>query len=872
MTILTATQRAARSLRRAYDAAQTASGCALWTPPAIFALDTWLPTLWNRMLLEGNESRLLLNRTQEHGLWRGIIAADREVSGLRSVDTLADLAAGAWQLLCLHNGRARLRDFGVSTDARALERWARHFERLCARSGYLAVAQLPEALTAALAQGNLRAPDLGLALVDFDSHAPALTRLFESVRQAGFAVETIQTACTPHSSGLLATSDDQGELRAAARWAAELLQRSSDSSIAVVVPNLADRRDQIERVFAECLGDAAAFEFSLGRPLAETAPVATALNLLRWTLTPLQLEEISALLLSPFFGATTPTDALAAAEFDAFELRRASLLRPELTLNAAMDLIGASKRRTERLAPLLRRLRSMYRTAASEEIASGSTQSHAGWADAFRNVLDSAGWTRVAEADSLNFQARRRWESALDELATLDFDGSLTTAAAALQTLTRIARKAIFAPESRNARIQIVGPLEPGAVPFDALWFVGADDRGWPSMASTNPLIPWQIQRELGISGADAARDAATAQRLTSRLANSAAEVVFSFARHSEEGERRPSPLLQGLGLAALPEPQPALHQALAFAAFADEEPLPPLPEGITHGGSRLLELQAACAFRAFAELRLASSEPGGREPGMDARDRGIHVHSIMQAFWAQVQSQEALRDLTLAQRETLLDTCIEPALARAVRSARTPWDEAYLNVQRRRLRALLHPWLDFELSRPPFVVLQQEQKTEVEIGPLRLELRADRIDETGGGRLILDYKTGSAAPTQWLSDRPDAPQLPLYAILGKPGELGGVAFALLRAGDDLGLRGFAGSTDVLTKPSRMPFPTLAEQVEDWRRVLTELAFAFAYNDPIASPKCYPQTCERCGQRILCRLDPAALNDGESEPAEAVLA
>jgi RecB family exonuclease len=304
---------------------------------------------------------------------------------------------------------------------------------------------------------------------------------------------------------------------------------------------------------------------------------------------------------------------------------------------------------------------------------------------------------------------------------------------------------------------------------------------------------------------------------------------------------------------------------------FADTEPLPRLPEGVTPGGARVLELQAACGFRAFAELRLWSTEPGSREPGLDARDRGTQVHKIMQAFWAAVRTQEALRGMSREERGGLLEECIAVGIGRAAGAARNPWEQAYVDVQRRRLRALLEPWLDFELTRPPFEVVQQEEKRHERIGPLELELRADRVDQTGGGLLVLDYKTGLAKPADWLTERPDAPQLPLYAVMAEPERVGGVAFALLRAGDELALTGYADSRDVLARPSRMPLP-LSEQLAEWKRILTQLATAFAETDPIAGPKVYPKTCERCGQRILCRLDPSKLEElAEEDEAEVAI-
>jgi probable DNA repair protein len=889
-TVLTANQRAARTLRRAFDRAQTAK---LWTPPSILALDTWLPTLFHQLLIDGAESRLLLNPVQEHALWRAIIAADREVSGLRSVDALADLAARAWHLLCLHNGRARLREFTVSTDTRAFQRWAEAFDRLCARVAYLTSAQLPAALGNALAEGNLPIPDSGLLLVDFDSHPPAHAELFDSIRRARFAVDELHTSVEPESAALHTAPDDASEMRTAALWAKQRLQENPTATVAIVVPNLADRRAQLDRVFsgvfetapflsfrseaeesASRIGTAPAnllHEFSLGTSLAETAPVVTALDLLRWPMEPLPLGTIGALLLSPFFGAAHAEDALAAAEFDAFELRRESLLRPELTLDAMIDLVRESKR-SQRIATVLRALYSLRRAAAAEKLEPGTEgpqKSHAGWADAFRNLLEAAGWTRATGRDSLAFQTRQRWESALDQLATLDFDGSRVTASAALRSLGRIARQAIFAPESREAPIQILGPLEPGGMAFDALWFLGADDRNWPSPAVRNPLIPWHIQRDLGIPGTGPIPDGALAQRLTTRLARSASQIVFSFARHSEDGERRPSPSIRAFDLTNFDPPAEPPREMSCIYKFVGTNPIPALPEGLIRGGARILELQAACAFRAFAEIRLHATQPDSRNPGLDARDRGIHVHRIMQDFWTRLQTQDALRALPLQEREAMLNQCIDAAIRSVASKARTPWEDAYLDVQRRRLRSLLLPWLDIELARPEFVVRQQEEKQQACIGPLLVEVRADRIDDTPDGPVLIDYKTGGATPSEWLSDRPDAPQLPLYAVLANETEaLGGVAFALLRAGDELDLRGFTDSPGLLAKPGKMAFATLAEQVEDWRRVLTELAHAFAEDDPIANPKSYPETCKYCTQRILCRLDPITL-EGLTEEEDA---
>ena len=760
-TLLTPNQRAARTLHRGFELAQRAAGHTRWTPPSLFALDTWLKTLHYQLLLGGAETRILLNPTQEHALWRDLIAADHEVSGLRSEDSLAQLAAQAWRLLHLYGGRSRLNDFLHTTDTRAFQRWANQFDRLCHRELYLTQAQLPASLEAALGDGRLALPDPKLLLVDFDHHPPAIAALLTALG----GPESVSTT-RASSIHLQPTPDPASELRAAAGWARDLVAQSPGQTIAIVVPNLADRRPQINRSFAEQVA-AGDFEFSLGRPLAETAHAASALDLLRWTLGPLALDRITSLLLSPTFAAKSPEPV---AEFDAYDLRKADFLRPELSVDDVLDLLRRSPRKTH-LGQLHARLRALHRAATTAPMSETAFYTHTHWSEAFAAILDAAGHTRSASLDSLSFQTQRRWQSALDTLATLDFNGARLTAAQAIQTLSRIATQTIFAPETRHAPIQILGPLELGGQSFDALWFLCADDRTWPGNAAANPLLPWQLQRALAMPGADPLRDQAHAESLTHRIAHSAARVLLSYATHSEDGPQRPSPLLSALEISSeQPRPEPLPTDALALEFILDTDPIPALPFATLRGGASTLALQSACAFRAFAERRLHSAELDQHEPGLDPADRGSLVHKVMQTFWDELQTQQALRELSPAQRHSFLDDCIDQALARTQRQIRTAWDEAYLAVQRTRLQQLLRPWLEAELGRPTFEVVATETKlADVSIGPLTLDLRVDRIDRTPAGTLILDYKTGTANPADWLSDRPDAPQLPLYAVVSDP-------------------------------------------------------------------------------------------------------
>ena len=99
-------------------------------------------------------------------------------------------------------------------------------------------------------------------------------------------------------------------------------------------------------------------------------------------------------------------------------------------------------------------------------------------------------------------------------------------------------------------------------------------------------------------------------------------------------------------------------------------------------------------------------------------------------------------------------------------------------------MTALLAKWMRTEELREPFEVEALEGGArQVRHGGLDYSIRIDRCDRlAGGGRVLIDYKTGMAA-VDWRGDRPDNPQLPIYALL-QPEELVAVAYGRVNAAD----------------------------------------------------------------------------------------
>ena len=67
---------------------------------------------------------------------------------------------------------------------------------------------------------------------------------------------------------------------------------------------------------------------------------------------------------------------------------------------------------------------------------------------------------------------------------------------------------------------------------------------------------------------------------------------------------------------------------------------------------------------------------------------------------------------------------------------------------------------------------------------------------------------------------------------------------------------------------SKANIKDMASLVEEWRGTLDQLARDFASGNADVSPKSFEKNCARCAQRLLCRVDPAALTGSSDEAAE----
>ena len=452
-----------------------------------------------------------------------------------------------------------------------------------------------------------------------------------------------------------------------------------------------------------------------------------------------------------------------------------------------------------------------------------------------------------------------------------------------VSTLGRMLDETLFAPESRDAPIQIAGPAESAGLSADGIWFLGAKEGAWPAPASTHPLLPIEVQRENAMPHSTARLDWELARTMTTRLIGSAAQVRFSFARQSADVENRPSRLIVELAGAAVPLPRELTGgQARTPLTIAVEDSARiPFSADTARigGGAGLLTAQSQCPFQAFAKGRLGAEGWDRAEDGLNARQRGQLLHAVLHAVWA--GPPHGLR--THAELESLHDRRafivghVERAIDALPRGLRERMPRRYIELEGLRLARLVDAWLAFESTRVPFTVIDTEIARTAQIEGLMLRLRLDRIDRLNDeSLLVIDYKSGGVSPSVWNLPRPQDVQLPLYATLERDHRdelLGGLLFAKVRTGElcFAGRVGDARGTllaGLSPASSLVKRPLEAEDIIDWKNAIEQLARDFLAGKADVDPRDPPGTCERCGLQTLCRIGAAARDADDSNEGD----
>jgi ATP-dependent helicase/nuclease subunit B len=839
--VLTPNERLARTLREQHDLRQMRAGAAVWESATVHSWDGWLESCWNEwgVWLPGPQ---LLHPEQDALLWEQVVSESEAGSRLLNVRATARLARQTRALMLSYGVPVEIDPGQLNEDQLVFQAWHTRFREFCREANLIDRAALPEHL------GSLTFPHPAeIRLSSFDEITPQQKSLLKVMRERGSLLKIQPESAVAESTAVrssFASSDD--ELWTAAGWLCQRLQKHGPRQrLGLVLPDLASARTRIQQIFAELLGpDSPDYNLSLGQPLAQYPVVRAACRALALLKPRVSFEDLSAVLRSPFFGGDTLDERAL------LELKLRKLHIPTLPLADYLGLLGSE-------APELR--------AALGQLVAGGEARPSQWARRFDDALRSLGWPGNRMLDAAEIQTVERFRQRLYDLSALDVFAGEQSLEEVLTRLQGWLEQTSFQPSGRpRAPIQILGLLEAAGQQFDALWVAGLDDASWPAPARPNPYLPLSIQRGLAMPHCSPEHELEFAVRLTERLRSSAGQVVFSSPLAADGQALRPSRLLDELQLLEFPADTPGtraqrmFNQRPGLESWADEQG-PALAPGRARGGSRIFQLQAACAFQAFAVLRLRSEAPETVSHGLSAGERGSLVHQVLEHVWGVLKSSERLASLGPNELESLARLAATEAVQSL--SLRRPdvLRGRFRELEIERMTRLVLDWLELERERElPFEVIATEQKRRVQLGGLSVDVIVDRIDQVGpleGRRgenpvlhkIVLDYKTGLVSQAHWDGNRPEAPQLPLYAATAP---VHGVAFANVRR-PRFRFQGSCEESRAL--PGTYVHADFATQRQDWKGVLESLASQFLEGRAEVDPKA-KTTCQFCHLAGLCRI------------------
>lgn len=822
--------------------------------------NTWLRQQYLDSRIASSSQRRVLKPAQARVLWDDVVASSTIASQLLNASSAARLAARSWRLL--HDYLIPIDSLQAfdGSEAQALNSWCGEFDRRCNELN-----SIDEAMLSHWAFEMAFKPDRAISLAGFDAVTPAMQRLVDRWRGEGLMVDAEDGTSSNTMTSVFAAADRETEIEDAAQWARSRVI-NGDTNVGIIVPDLQARADDIRRVFEDVLApntrqtgsSAMSLPFVVAAPIPLSSyPLVDAAMLLLQLVAGASSVVAGRVLRSPFLkGGESERGKRALADLRLREEQRDAWDWPLLERWAGMHDCDSLQLAAREVNALIRSI--------------GSSAAPSEWAERFHSLWLAAGWPGDRSLDSAEFQTLKKFQDALAEFGSLDVVAGRMNLRRAMARLQELLHETPFEPEPGTSAITIIDAATSAGMTFDSAWIAGLDADRWPAAVAPDPLIPLDLQREAGIPQASPGGVLKQSKQQLDRWLSCADSVVLSWPERDGDIELSISPLLSQVQATATVsgfDRTSALRQQL----FRDKPSLeivrddraPPLTTREAKGGTRTIELQSTCPFRAQAELRLAAPPMPRVSLGVEAVDRGAILHRVLADVWGQLRTQQRLLSLSDVQVEQL----VRESAQRHAMQALTPDTPSRTRLAMLEIESVIRQvvaLLQKERARPPFSVHLAEAAESYVIGGLAITLRPDRIDVLeDGGELLIDYKLGAShQPVQWIDrtpGRPKSPQLPLYG-LAHAGRLRGLAFAILAPGA-VEYRGWSDGTPMgdgikpYPRGIRIDFGDPSDWealLHHWDFTLTRLAEHYVAGDAAVDP--LPQACTYCHLSMLCRV------------------
>lgn len=794
--------------------------------PQCLPFQVFLHTLFNQIRHQHADAMhpTVLSALQQRHLWRLVLENQNDYpcnEGLLHEVQDAWTRCRHWNLDIEHLA------FSHTPQTRQFQQWQREFQKALTRLNAISSEQVAEYILSYPKTFSGSA----IVWVCFDDYTPQQRRLQQTFEEYGCPQYHYDLCQQDNPAQIYIAKDQEDEWLEIIGWLKCCLT-ASIGRIGVVVPNLQTQSSGLQRLLERHLLPHQ-FNISLGKPLTDYPLVTHALAWLRLDKSSISNHNARLLLHSPYLSYSK-------SEFSA----RAQTLHTLALLQESTipwtNLLSAFNTTTPKLARLLDQLED-YPAKAELRI----------WVEWFKNRLIAIGFPGEYPLHSSAYQCFQRFLSLFDELLQLSLIIPRMTAEAALDALENAAKNTVFKTKASTAPIQILGLLEASGCTFDEVWVCDLTDQCLPQKTNLSAFIPLDLQRSLHMPHAVVARELQLATQLLQRLADGSKQCIFSYPHFTGDKPNMPSPLIMHLQ-----ERPSALSHFESITTALIQQPesyaLPMRTFEKTSGGTALLANQAKCPFRAFAAHRLHAKEALKPTAGPDSSERGKVLHKILELLWQQLKSQQQLNTLSQEALDQLIHEAIQLSLAPLIQSRPTSFSSLIQDVEISRLQQLVQTSLLWEKQRAPFIVESLEQSFTIQLDEIDFRVRTDRIDrQITDSKWVIDYKTSIPMNKPWNEDRPEAPQLLLYALLDN--EIDTLLYLQLKKGRTTCV-GISEDVQSIKGLSTLKKGThWTEQRAMWHQQLTALAHEFRTGHCPPTPT-KNSTCTFCEFSSLCRI------------------
>ncbi len=863
-TVLTPNHRLATYLRNQYNEAQKNP---VFNSPDILPLTAWLKRLYETALTQQWICKFRLTKEQELVLWEQVINTEPGLSPLLSKSNkTAQLTQKAWELMQHWQLPVSVLEHSHHGETEQFLIWLKKFKHTLATKDWLTEAELPAYLLDYVPISYY--PTLPtLHLVGFDDITPLMQQFWATLEQRGAKINTVAVGGDRASNAIaekLGCKNSLEELNLALSFAKKALERNKHARIGIVVPELGQQRSSVVALCQKLFYADFFFQepeanslvnISGGTPLINTLLLSSIFTALKLKSHRIGLPDLYWLWHSPYFDFGAHNAARPLWEHRLARQHNKYISHHSLMRFLEQQLSLENKKDAD--------IPHFYQALNAPPSHNPEFQSHHTWVQNIHRYLLALGFPGQRTLVSSDVQRLQAFEDVLRSFASLDTIENLISFETALTQLQSLCQQKLFQAKTDDAPIQVLGLLEASGQEYTHLWITGLNEGILPSNPHPQPLLPVQLQKQLAMPHADSAREFDFSEKWLARLLAHSEMTIGSYSQKSDDINLSPSPLIRAWPLFnksdwffAVEEQKPS---PLKIDYINDDQGLAIPTDTFVRGGSSLFKLQAQCPFKAYAHLRLQVEENAPPGLGLSPSLRGSMVHNALHYFYQNIHSQSELLALSkLDQHEHLQQAC-QKALTHLHKQHPPLEYGRHYALELARLEKLLSAWLEQEKIRPHFRILATEKSLDVDFADLKFTVQIDRIDRLDdGSQIIIDYKTGEAHISDWFSERPNEPQMPLYCSV-YDSDIKAMAFAKVKI-QKISLDGIGSITENWPAIKRLTLNVekgtdpWEQQKMLWREQLTLLANEFKQGYAAVNPKDGEKSCQYCQLPSLCRV------------------